>query len=500
MELLPIFGFDRLAAPAGLVNYWGYQPVSYFAPHQGYAAGSGPTAAVDEFRDLVKALHRAGLEVILDVVYNHTAEVGEDGPSFSFRGLANDDYYLLDGDGAYLDDSGCGNTLNTNGPIVRRMILDSLRFWVGEMHVDGFRFDLAAVLTRDEAGQPMVDPPALWDIETDPILAGTKLIAEAWDAGGLYQVGSFVGDRWSEWNGRFRDDVRAFVKGDRGTVGPIVQRFLGSPDIYGHKHREPGASINFVTCHDGFTLNDLVSYDAKHNEANGDGNRDGSDQNLSWNCGVEGPTTDPAVEGLRRRQIKNVLAIDLLAVGTPMLLMGDEVRRSQGGNNNGYCHDDATTWFDWADVERHADIHRFTRGLIRLRKHIAAVLDLPEEAGLLDLLADASIERNGTQVGAPDLGDDSHSIALTIRSDHGALHLILNAYWDALEFDLPTPDVNADVWHRIVDTGLDSPDDLVLDYAEAPGVDGSTYRSGPRSVVLLAARRVTDETPRRRRP
>ena len=274
--------------------------MSFFAPHAAYASGHDPTAAVDEFRDLVKALHRAGIEVILDVVYNHTAEVGADGPTFSFRGLANDDYYLLDAAGGFVDDSGTGNTFNANRPIVRRLIIDSLRYWVQEMHVDGFRFDLAAVLSRDEAGQPMVDPPALWDIETDPVLAGTKLIAEAWDAGGLYQVGSFVGERWVEWNGRFRDDVRSFVKGDRDTVPAIMQRFLGSPDIYGHKRREPQASVNFVTCHDGFTLNDLVSYDAKHNEANGEGNRDGNDQNLSWNCGVEGPTNDPAIEASAR--------------------------------------------------------------------------------------------------------------------------------------------------------------------------------------------------------
>ena len=500
VELMPVFQFDRLAAPAGLVNYWGYQPVSYFAPHEGYASGAGPAAAVDEFRDLVKALHQAGLEVILDVVYNHTAEVGEDGPTFSFRGLANDDYYLLDGDGDYIDDSGCGNTLNTNGPLVRRMILDSLRYWVGEMHVDGFRFDLAAVLSRDEAGEPMQDPPALWDIETDPVLAGTKLIAEAWDAGGLYQVGSFVGDRWSEWNGRFRDDVRAFVKGDDGTVKALSQRLLGSPDLYGHKHREPGASINFVTCHDGFTLNDLVSYDTKHNEANGEENRDGNDQNLSWNCGVEGPTDDPAVEAIRRRQVKNLLAIDLLAMGTPMLLMGDEVRRSQGGNNNAYGHDDPTSWFDWSDVERHAEVLRFSQGLIRLRKRIAAIFDVPDDEGLLDLLAAASIEWSGIHVGVPDLGDDSHSLALTIRADAGALHLMFNAYWEGLDFDLPTPDVTADGWHRIVDTNLAAPDDIAFDFADAVAVDGTTYRAEARSVVLLAARRAADAAAPRKKP
>ena len=400
------------------------------------------TAAVDEFRDLVKALHRAGIEVILDVVYNHTAEVGADGPTFSFRGLANDDYYILDGAGGFIDDSGTGNTFNANRPIVRRLIVDSLRYWVQEMHVDGFRFDLAAVLSRDEAGQPMADPPALWDIETDPVLAGTKLIAEAWDAGGLYQVGSFVGERWVEWNGRFRDDVRSFVKGDRDTVPAIMQRFLGSPDIYGHKRREPQASVNFVTCHDGFTLNDLVSYDAKHNESNGEGNRDGNDQNLSWNCGVEGPTDDPAIEALRARQIRNFLAIDLLALGAPMLLMGDEVRRTQGGNNNAYGHDDPLSWFDWTAVDRQADLLRFTRGLIRLRRQVTDVLALPDDISLLDLLAEASIEWDGVALGEPDLGPDSHSVALTVRVDQGAMRFVFNAYWEPLEFALPVPDAS----------------------------------------------------------
>jgi len=490
VELLPVFQFDRLAAPAGLVNYWGYQPVGFFAPHAQYASVPGdPVAAVDEFRDLVRALHRAGLEVILDVVFNHTAEAGPDGPAISFRGLANDDYYLLDADGDYIDDSGCGNTLNANGPIVRRLIIDSLRYWVQEMHVDGFRFDLAAVLSRDRLGNQMADPPTLWEIETDPVMAGTKLIAEAWDAGGLYQVGSFVGDRWSEWNGRFRDDVRAFVKGDRGTVQAVSQRFLGSPDIYGHKHREPGASINFVTCHDGFTLNDLVSYERKHNEANGEGNRDGSDGNLSWNCGVEGPTDDPAIEALRRRQIKNLLVFDLLSLGAPMLLMGDEIRRTQGGNNNGYGLDDPTSWFDWTGLERHADILRFTKGLISIRRRIRTILDVPPDAGLLDLLKDASIEWSGIEVGRPDFGDDSHSIAMTMRSEAGAIHLIFNAWWEPLDFALPQPADSRAGWRRIIDTNLASPDDLVVDIGDAEPIDGPTYTVQPRSTVLLAAGR-----------
>ena len=261
-------------APAGLVNYWGYSPVSFFAPHAGYSSRKDALGPIDEFRDLVKALHRAGIEVILDVVYNHTAEGDAAGPTLCFRGLANEVYYILDQDRAqYANYSGTGNTLNANQAIVRRMILDSLRYWVAEMHVDGFRFDLAAILDRDETGRPLENPPVLWDIETDPVLAGTKLIAEAWDAAGLYQVGSFIGDSWKEWNGRFRDDVRGFVKGDRGTVRMMAQRVLGSPDIFGYREREPEQSLNFVTCHDGFTLNDLVSYNNKHNEANGEGNR-----------------------------------------------------------------------------------------------------------------------------------------------------------------------------------------------------------------------------------
>ena len=334
VELLPVFAFDPLAAPSGHRNYWGYQPVSFFAPHPGYACSSDPLAVIDEFRDLVKALHRAGIEVILDVVFNHTAEGDAEGPAFCFRGLADGDYYLQADDGSYIDDTGCGNTFNANHPAVRRLIRQSLRHWVQHLHVDGFRFDLASVLDRDQNGKPTPLSPILWDIDTDPVLAGTKLIAEAWDAAGLYQVGSFVGDNWQEWNGRFRDDVRRFIKGDGGLAASVSQRLIGSPDIYGHKQREAEASVNFITCHDGFTLADLVRYDSKHNEANGEDNRDGSDDNASWNCGVEGATDDPDVLALRARQSRNLLAFLLLSIGTPMLAMGDEIGRSQQGNNN----------------------------------------------------------------------------------------------------------------------------------------------------------------------
>src|SRR5947208_3429226 len=323
VELLPVFQFDAQDCPPGKVNYWGYAPVSLFAPHPGYSSRRDPLGAVDEFRDMVKALHRAGLEVILDVVFNHTAEGDHGGPTLSFRGLDNTTYYILEADRSrYANYSGTGNNLDANHPIVRRMIVDSLRYWVDEMHVDGFRFDLASILDRDESGDLMPSPPVLWDIESDPALAGVKLIAEAWDAAGLYQVGSFIGDSWREWNGRFRDDVRSFFRGDEGTVAPLADRLLGSPQIYGHKEREAEESVNFVTCHDGFTLNDLVSYNQKHNEPNNHNNGDGCDDNFSSNCGCEGPTDDPEIERLRNRRVKNLLAVTLLAVGTPMILMG----------------------------------------------------------------------------------------------------------------------------------------------------------------------------------
>src|SRR5262245_8152319 len=297
VELLPVFQFDAQDAPSGCVNYWGYSPISFFSPHQAYSSRQDPLGPVDEFRDMVKALHKAGLEVILDVVFNHTAEGDHRGPTLSFRGIDNPTYYILAPDRAYYDNfTGTGNTLNANQPIVRRMIVDSLRYWVEAMHVDGFRFDLASILSRDESGNPMPHPPVLWDIESDPVLARTKLIAEAWDAAGLYQVGAFPGDAWREWNGRFRDDVRSFFRGEKGSVGRMADRLVGSPELYGHKEREAEQSVNFVTCHDGFTLNDLVSYDVKHNQDNGEGNRDGADDNLSWNCGIEGPTGDTSID------------------------------------------------------------------------------------------------------------------------------------------------------------------------------------------------------------
>ena len=415
VELMPVFQFDPADAPAGRVNYWGYAPISFFAPHAGYASQAGPLAVRDEFRDMVKAFHRAGIEVILDVVFNHTAEGNENGPTYGLRGLDNATYYLLDGAGGYSNYSGCGNTLNANHTVVRRLILDSLRYWVQVMHVDGFRFDLASILSRDEYGQPVANPPLLWDIESDPTLAGTKLIAEAWDAAGLYQVGSFVGERWKEWNGKFRDDVRAFVRGDAGVVARLTDRLLGSPDLYGARPREPAQSINFVTSHDGFTLEDLVSYNGKHNEANGEANRDGSDHELSWNCGAEGPTDDPEVLALRTRQVKNLLAINVLSLGAPMLLMGDEMRRSQQGNNNAYCQDNEISWLDWTLLERHAEIHRFVKGLIRIRNLRESVRH-DHQLTLAELMERVHIQLHGVHLRAPDTSHESRSVAITASS------------------------------------------------------------------------------------
>ena len=489
VELLPVFQFDVQDSPSGLVNYWGYAPVSFFAPHQGYSSRRDPLSAVDEFRDMVKALHRAGLEVILDVVFNHTAEGDHRGPTLSFRGLDNPTYYILQEDRSrYANYSGTGNTLNANHPIVRRMVLDSLRYWVEAMHVDGFRFDLASILGRDESGNVMPNPPLLWDIESDPVLAGTKLIAEAWDAAGLYQVGSFIGDSWKEWNGRFRDDVRSFFRGEEGSIGRFADRLVGSPALYGHKQREPELSVNFITCHDGFTLNDLVSYNSKHNDANGEDNRDGADDNRSWNCGVEGPTVDPAVDKLRTRQAKNFFTVTMLSPGMPMMLMGDEVRRTQGGNNNAYCQDGDTSWFDWTLVAKRPDVHRFVT-LLNARRVLRDVERERQRVALNELIRQADITWHGVKLNEPDWRHSSHSIAFTawFTRDRAPYHVILNAYWEPLEFELPSvSDGGGHPWRRWIDTFLESPHDIV-EWEQAPRISGHWYRAEPRSVVVLYA-------------
>jgi glycogen operon protein len=490
VELMPVFQFDAQDAPRSKVNYWGYAPVSFFAPHQAYSSCHDPLGAVDEFRNMVKALHRAGIEVILDVVYNHTAEGNHEGPTVCFRGLDNHAYYILESDQSrYANYTGTGNTLNANHPVVRRMIVDSLRYWVQDMHVDGFRFDLASILSRDETGCPLENPPILWDIESDPVLAGTKLIAEAWDAAGLYQVGSFIGDNWKEWNGRFRDDARSFFRSEDGSLARFADRLVGSPEIYGHKRREPEQSVNFVTCHDGFTLNDLVTYNSKHNESNGEHNRDGADDNRSWNCGVEGPTDDPAIEGLRNRQVKNFLAVTSLSVGVPMILMGDEVRRTQGGNNNAYCHDAEVGWFDWTFVEKHADVHRFV-SLLNARRTLRDVEHEHQRLTLMELLAQTTKSWHGVKLGQPDWTAQSHSVAASaeLQREGIVFYLILNAYWEPLEFELPpVNNSHVDPWLRWIDTALESPYDIVP-WQKALPVPGYRYRAESRSVVLLFAK------------
>ena len=490
VELMPVFQFDWQDAPEGRANYWGYSPVSFFAPHHGFSSRKDPLGVLDEFRDMVKALHREGIEVILDVVFNHTAEGNQDGPTQCFKGLENGVYYILsEDDASYADYTGTGNTLNANNPIVRRMVLDSLHYWVEQMHVDGFRFDLASILARDESGCPMKNPPILWDIDSDPVLSGVKLIAEAWDAAGLYQVGSFIGDSWREWNGRFRDDVRRFFRGDRGTVQAFATRLLGSPDIYGHKARDPEQSIHFISCHDGFTLNDLVSYNSKHNEANGEANRDGSDCNFSWNCGTEGPTGDLETERLRNRQVKNFLAVTLIALGAPMLLMGDEVRRTQQGNNNAYCQDNEIGWFDWSLAERHGDIFRFCSQMIRnriRREALSGGLDL----SLNQLLGRARIEWHGTGLHQPDWSHDSHSIAVTVRSldERLMFHMIFNAYWEPLEFQIPPVSGGpAFAWRRLMDTSLEPPDDTAYQ-KNAKLIQDDSYMVQPHSIVVFVAK------------
>jgi len=489
IELLPVFQFDAQDAPPGRVNYWGYAPVSFFAPHQAYSSRPEALGAVNEFRDMVKALHRAGIEVILDVVFNHTGEGDHNGPTLSFRGLENSVYYVLEPDRSrYANYSGTGNTLNANHPVVRRLILDSLRYWVEKMHVDGFRFDLASILERDESGNLMPNPPVLWDIDSDPVLAGTKLIAEAWDAVGLYQVGSFIGDSWREWNGRFRDDVRSFFRGDEGSVVPLADRLLGSPQIYGHKQREAEQSVNFVTCHDGFTLNDLVCYDRKHNEANGEDNRDGTNDNRSRNWGVEGPTDDPVIETLRNRQVKNFLAVTMLSLGLPMILMGDEVRRTQQGNNNAYCQDNEISWFDWSLIAEHRDVHRFVR-LLCAQRLFEDTEPERQRLSLTQVLRSAKRVWHGVKLDRPDWAVSSHSLAFSAETQHDQLlvHVILNAYWEPLDFELAPLTGSDPLWRRWVDTSLESPDDIV-EWDAAQPVPSRAYRAGARSVAALFAR------------
>ena len=494
VELLPVQQFDPQDGPPGLSNYWGYSPIAFFAPHQGYCMRRGeraphPLAPVNEFRNMVKALHKANIEVILDVVFNHTAEGNHKGATFSFRGLENRAYYIPDpsNPARYANYAGTGNTLNTNHSIVRRLILDCLRYWVAVMHVDGFRFDLASVMARDEWGKPLKSPPILWEIESDPVLAGTKIIAEAWDAAGLYQVGSFIGHRWAEWNGQFRDDVRRFIQGRKNSVVKVAARIQASPDLYPQDDREPNRSINFVTCHDGFTLNDLVTYTEKRNAVNNEQNRDGANDNLSWNCGREGETDNVKIQTLRERQMKNFLTLLFVSQGTPMLLMGDEIRRTQRGNNNAYCQDNDISWLDWRNVEQHPQLLRFVRGLIKFTQE-RPIFRQERFWNSTQTGLPAIITWHGVELHQPDWGHHSHSLAFELHcskcDDH--LYILFNAYWEALNFALP-PVITPRHWYRIIDTAFPSPEDYHPP-ENAPIVRQAYYYVAPRSAVVLLAK------------
>ena len=496
VELLPIFEFDEtllLKSFPGIedhYDYWGYNPISFFAPKAAYASQSGDDGPVNEFKEMVKQLHAAGIEVILDAVFNHTAEGNEHGPTLSFRGIDNPVYYMLQPEtGEYMNFSGCGNTLNCNHPVVRELVADALRYWVTEMHVDGFRFDLASILGRGQDGSVLASPPLLERLAQDPVLAQTKLIAEAWDAAGLYQVGSFPAwGRWAEWNGKFRDEIRRFVKGDPGMVPALASRLMGSPDLYSDNLREPWHSINFITCHDGFTLADLVSYNGKHNEANGEQNRDGMNDNWSWNCGVEGPTQSPEVNRLRARQVRNLAALLLMAHGVPMILAGDEVGRTQRGNNNAYCQDNEISWFDWGLVEKNAALLRFFRLLIRMR-HEHAILRRGTFSARHEPDA-PQIDFHGVKLHEPDWSWESRTLAMHMhgRPDHRMehLYLIANAHWEGHEFELPV--LPGWEWMLRVDTNREAPLDIVEPSRAESMAGARTYRAGPRSVVVLVGK------------
>ena len=487
VELLPVFAFDTQDVPAataaiGLNNFWGYSPVGFFAPHRGYAAGADPRR---EFRDLVKALHAAGIGVILDVVLNHTAEGGADGPTIGFKGLFNELFYLLDPDdrASYLDFTGCGNTVSSNQPLVAQWLLDCLRYWAVEMHVDGFRFDLAGVLSRDEQGKPLAHAPVIAAIEFAPELADVHLIAEAWDAGGIYQVGSFPGFRWAEWNDRYRDAVRRFLRGEPGHLGELATRIAGSSDLYTWAGKMPQNGINFVTCHDGFTLCDLVSYDRKHNSANGEHNRDGRDENLSWNSGLEGVTDDADIQRLRAQRARNFMAILLLSQGVPMLTAGDEVLRTQRGNNNAYCQDNDISWLDWSFAPAARAMQRFTRELIALRHRHPSLRRTRFLNGHAEGVR-AEIQWYGESLEPPAWQDAAARVlCFTLNGatpNEPALHVMINMA--STVRNLPLPDAAVRNWRRIADTTLVAPDDIV---PAGVTVRGDRYRLGPHGIAVF---------------
>ena len=493
VELMPVFEFDemrdaRLIDENLLLDFWGYNPVSFFAPNTSYSSSKEYNREGMELKSLIKELHDQHMEVILDVVFNHTAEGNEFGPSFSFKGFDNQIYYMLTPDGHYYNFSGCGNTLNCNHPVVQNMILDCLRYWVIEYRVDGFRFDLASILGRNEDGTPLHQPPLLRSLAFDSILGNVKLIAEAWDAGGLYQVGSFPSwKRWAEWNGRYRDDMRRFLKGDDFLSQAAARRITGSPDLYDPVFRGRNASVNFLTCHDGFTLYDLYSYNEKHNEANGWGNTDGADDNNSWNCGVEGDTTDPSVLALRRKMMMNACAVLMCSRGTPMFLAGDEFADTRYGNNNPYCQDNLISWLDWSLLEKNRALYEFFRYMIHFRKAHACIRKDLEPS----YLGFPSMSLHGLTPWKPDLPESSHTACVLFSGYDDTLHkedlvfLAVNTHWCSAALTLPQlPD--GYTWKIAVNTG-DKKQQTFTD-SEIPAA-GSSVLLGERSVIVFVGER-----------
>ena len=502
VELMPVHEFP-IRDIAGKVlerpNYWGYDPLAFFAPHRGYSASGRPGDQVVEFKQMVKALHEAGIEVILDVVFNHTSEGNENGPTLSFKGLENSVYYMLENDQRYYKNySGCGNTVNGNHPIVREMIFHCLRHWVHNYHVDGFRFDLASILSRDRNGHLVPNPPLVEAIGEDPLLADTKIIAEAWDAAGAYQVGSFGDDRWAEWNGRYRDDVRKYWRGDGGMRGALATRLSGSADLYQPGGRPPWSSINFITSHDGFTLNDLVSYRDKHNLANGEDNRDGDNHNISDNLGVEGPSDSPVIEQLRLRQIKNMLATLLLSQGVPMIVAGDEFRRTQKGNNNAYCQDNEISWLDWDLVKENSELIRFCRCLIDFRRNQPAVRRQQFLSGVSDKDGWSDVSWYSPLGTAIDWHHGGHAIMCLLSAPceqedpAGAgrdVLLMINSGGEGARFMLPAIAKSRN-WRRFADTSLEAPNDIHPRLDEGPLLGSKGSHTVPyKSLAVFVADR-----------
>ena len=506
IEFLPLQEFNENEFPRynnrgkKLTNYWGYSTAAFFAPKESYAADRSPGGQVNEFKEMVRELHKAGIEVILDIVFNHTAEGNEQGPTFSFRGFDNSVYYMLaDNKRYYKNYSGCGNTVNCNHPVVRTFIMDCLRYWVTEMHVDGFRFDLGSILGRDQNGNLMENPPTLEQIAEDPVLSSTKIIAEAWDAGGAYQVGWFPGGRWAEWNDKYRDNVRQYWRGDIKETRSLATRIAGSSDLYLRDGRKPFHSINFITSHDGFTMNDLVSYNNKHNHDNGEDNRDGSGNNISYNYGIEGPTLDPVISAIRERQIKNFFTTMMVSLGTPMILGGDEFARTQKGNNNAYCHDDEISWVDWSLLEKNKNLYRFVKEIIAFRRRHPGFMR-PEFftgiGGSYNAIPDISWYDESGEI--PDWDELGYYLALRLLGsraetmadrDDNDFFIMLNSNKDLQKFKVASPPPKKE-WLRAVDTGLPSPEDILTQGNEKPLASQILYPVKARSMVILISKEV----------